>query len=127
MTPITIACAADILTDGGHLAACIGAGPKEAETFVDAPTYPDAQGNTYAVPSGLVSDDFLARAMAPLVRPGWDSEPYAVNMTGANRARVVLDVWLGEGPVPQVQPGRIVAVVGLDPAAAREAMGLRNP
>ena len=98
----------------------------------------DAEGNLYRVFSMPVADHVIDAMLAlldqeNLQRPPQD-EPdedgnYVINMAAANRAHDMLrgNVWLaGDTPVPQVDPSRLVAVVGLSGLEALAAMGLEH-
>ena len=128
MIRITIACPEAHIGDANHLAMVLGEGPAEALTY-GAPGWQDGDGNRYAIASLPVSPAFLSAAQSPLERPAWDTEPYAVNMAGAERAqaRVVLhdpgDDPEAPAPVPQADPDTIITLPG-DPASMLAAAGL---
>lgn len=88
----------------------------------------DAQENLYRVMSMPVSQSFVLKA-APnneIQRPEADTEN-EINMTGARRAQDKLVIWMPTDPpqpVPQSDPSRIVAVVGLSGRDSLAAMGL---
>ena len=128
MIRITIACPEAHIGDANHLAMVLGEGPAEALTY-GTPTWQDGEGTLYAVASLPVSAEWLVAAQSPLERPAWDTEPYAVNMAGAERAqaRVVLhdpgDDPEAPAPVPQADPDTILALPG-DPASMLAAAEL---
>ena len=128
MIRITIACPEAHIGDANHLAMVLGEGPAEALTY-GTPTWQDGDGNLYAVASLPVSPEWLAAAQGPLDRPAWDTEPYEVNMAGAERAqaRVLLydpgDDPEAPAPVPQADPDTILTLPG-DPLAVLAAAGL---
>lgn len=128
MIRIVIACPEAHIGDANNLAMVLGMGPADGLTY-GAPGWQDGAGNLYAVASLPVSPEWLVAAQTGLERPAWDTEPYAVNMAGAERAqaRVVLHSPAGEGddptPVPQANPDTILALPG-DPLAMLAAAGL---
>ena len=122
MTRLTAACCVTIADDASHLAMCLGQSDADAQTYVNA-GWQDADGNLYAAASFL----FASMTQDPqqaLQRPGWDTEPYVVNMTGAARAQAALVIWDREGPVPHAAPGQITVVGGMAGPEALAAMGL---
>jgi len=122
---ITIACPEALIQDARNLAAILGYGPQDADTFTTA-AYQDANGNRYACASTLVFGTFVQKATNPLERPEWDVEPYKVNMAGAARAQArvrLVDPSVSTDGA-QADPGSVVAVVGDDAMAALAMMGL---
>ncbi len=122
---ITAACPEGMISDANNLAMVLGFGPDDRRTYT-ALKWRDADGNRYAAASFEARDEWLPGAQAALARPGWDAEPYTVNMAGARRAQAALVFWAPEagGPVPQADPAGLTAIGGLDGLAALTAMGL---
>lgn len=115
MIRVTIAVPDALLDDAAHLASALGLSEADALTF--APGYAlaaqDAQGRSYRVASGLVSEAWPGRAQAPLVAPEWP-----VDLAAAARAQALVRV--GQAAAPDV----IAVQLGLDPAPALAALGL---
>ncbi|MDO8983006.1 hypothetical protein [Cypionkella sp.] len=122
---ITIAVPAAHIADANQLAMILGYGPADELTYRE-PQWQDAAGNLYAAASPLVGDNFIANAQATLTRPGWDVEPYAINMAGANRAQALVVLWLAgsETAAPLAANEAITAIGGMDGLAALALMGL---
>ena len=122
---ITLACPEAHIPDARNLAAILGYGPQDAETFTEA-AYQDANGTRYACASTLIFSTFVQTATSPLERPEWDAEPYRVNMAGAARAQArvrLVDPAVSTEGAP-ADPESIVAIVGDDAMAALALMGL---
>lgn len=124
MIRITIVCPEAHVGDANHLAMVLGEGPDEAHTY-GTPAWQDGDGNLYSVASLPVSPAFLVAAQSPLSRPAWDTEPYAVNMAGAERAQALVALFdpAGEAAVPPADPDTILTLPG-DPLAMLAAVGL---
>jgi hypothetical protein len=121
---LTVSCPETLRDDANHLAMVLAEGPEDGGTY-GALRWQDADGALYAAASFVARPEWIAAATAPLARPDWDQgPPYIVNMTGAGRAQAALDVWLGEGQIPQARPGAITVVAGDDALASMAAMGL---
>jgi hypothetical protein len=111
-----------MILDANNLAMALGQGPHDAHTFREA-TYQDADGNLYAVASTLARPNFPTAAASPLSRPEWDTEPYTINMAGAERAQGALVVYNPDAPAT-ASPDTILAVIHTDAKMAIELMGL---
>ena len=113
MIQVTIACPVALIGAANQLARCIGYTEADGETFTLAQVI-----DGYAVASGIVAPEFVGDAVAPLVEPEWGAD-----MTAAADAQAAIRIWSEEDPVT-VGPDHIVAVVGIDPPAARALIGL---
>jgi len=120
---ITVACPEALRDDANNLAMVLAYGPADGMTY-NALNWQDADGNLYAAASFEASEEWVAAAQGPLVRPAWDTEPYTISMAAANRAQDALVFWSGEGDVPQATLGKLTAVVGDSGPASLAAMGL---
>ena len=80
----------------------------------------------YAVASGLVAPAFVSDAFQPLIEPEWGAD---MDAAAEAQAEVVLiePPAADDPPPPEIPPGKILAVVGLDPPAARALLGLPDP
>lgn len=112
MIRITFACPAAHIADANQLARVVGYGPDDDKTYGE-PRYQDADGNLYAVASGLVEPSFITTATSLLVEPEWGAD-----MAAAQRAQALAA--LGEPAAPV----HIAAVVGDDVAEALAFLGL---
>lgn len=112
MIRLTFACPAAHIADANQLARVIGYGPDDDKTYGE-PRYQDADGNLYAVASGLVVPHFVEVATSPLAEPEWGAD-----MDAAQRAQALAA--LGE----PAAPGHIAAVVEDDVAEALAFLGL---
>jgi hypothetical protein len=108
--------------DANQLAMVLGEGPADEKT-VGAPSYEDAVGNLYAVASTVATGNFEPVATSTLERPAWDSEPYVVNMTGAERAQAALYVY-GQNGTDGASTGRIWVLLEPAPGNAQDAIAL---
>lgn len=136
---LTVVCHEDDRSDATHLGVTLGMfegfRPEEWERAF-APQFRDANGQLYRAMSMPVTPNFVMRAvgMGPVERPPQDvgdgnGEDYIVNLTGARRAQAKLVIWTPTDPpqpIPQADPSRIVAVVGLSGVEALAAMGLQR-
>lgn len=116
MIQITIAVPVEMIYAANQLARCIGYGEADGLTFDLAP-----QIGGYAVASGLVDPSFVTNAFEPLVEP-----EYGADMEAAAEAQaaVALIEPSEDGELMEIPHGKILAVVGLDPVAARALLGL---
>lgn len=112
MIRLTFACPAAHISDANQLARVVGYGPDDDKTYGE-PQYQGADGNLYAVASGLVVPHFAEVATSPLVEPEWGAD-----MEAAQRAQALAA--LGEPAAPD----HIAAVVGDDVAEALAFLGL---
>ena len=113
-----------ITSDANQWAMCLGESAADGLTWAN-PMHQDAAGNLYVVRSLWVTPEWINAAQQTPQRPVWDTEN-SVNMAGARRAFDALTLWTtdSETAPPQAQPGRIVALQGLDIDAAITALGL---
>lgn len=119
MQRITAAAPEALVFYANQMAMCLGYGPADGETFVGN-GWQDAAGNLYSAASWEASDDWIARATAPLVRPEWDTTDL-IDMDAANAAQAALVF----NPNPLIAtPSQIIAVTGDDGPAMLSAMGL---
>lgn len=109
---ITVACPDAMIADANQLARVLGYGPDDDQTYGE-PLWQDADGNRYAVSSGLVSEAFPAAAAAPLAAPEWGAD-----MTAAARAQAAIAI--GETAAPD----RLAVIISDDPQAALVALGV---
>lgn len=117
MIQITIAVPVALIEQANQLARCIGYTEADGLTFTLAP-----QIGGYAVASGLVDPAFVSDAFQPLIEPEWGAD---MGAAAAAQAEVVLiEPPAADDPPPEIPPGKILAVVGLDPAAAKAILGL---
>lgn len=108
---VTIAAPEHLMAQANHLAAIMGESAADIETF-SAAKYQDANGSLYAVCSAVVTKGFLAAQTG-----GMPSTPaHAEAVIDRAKAQEAFDS-LG-------QPGGLKMVIGDDPHAALEAMGL---
>lgn len=112
MIRLTFACPEAHILDANQLARVIGLSPDDDKTYGE-PQYQDADGNLYAVASGLVESSFLITATSPLTEPEWGAD-----MAAAQRAQALAA--LGESAAP----GHIAAIVGDDVSEALAFLGL---
>ncbi len=116
---ITVACPESLMSDGNHLAACVGLSEADLNTFTGA-SWQDASGNLYAVCSAQVTSRVISLLGGALVRPEWDSEK-RISMAAANRAFALVST---EG---LATPESIRMVIDMDGLQALESMGLFSP
>lgn len=112
MIRITFACPERFIPDANQLARVVGYSEADERTYGE-PQYQDADGNLYAVASGLVVPHFAEVTMAPLVEPEWGAD-----MEAAGRAQELAA--LGQ----PASSDHISAVPGDDVQAALSFMGL---
>lgn len=112
MIRITFACPEAFIPDANQLARVVGYSEADEQTYGE-PQYQDADGNLYAVASGLVVDHFADAVSAPLQEPEWGAD-----MDRARRAQALAA--LGQTAASD----HIAAVVGDDVQAALAFLGL---
>lgn len=112
MIRMTFACPVAHTYIGNQLARVVGYGPDDDQTYGE-PQYQDADGNRYAVASGLVAPSFVDTATSPLTEPEWGAD-----MEAAGRGQALAA--MGQPASPE----HIAAVVGDDVAAALAFLGL---
>jgi len=117
---ITVACPEALIPDANQLAMVLAFSPADELTY-GALNWQDAAGNLYTAASFEARDEWVIGAQSELTRPGWDVEPYVVNMTGAGRAQAAL-VFAQEAV--EATPTTLTAIGGMDGLAALAAMGL---
>jgi hypothetical protein len=123
---ITVATPSAMRDDANDLAMVLAFGPADANTY-KALNWQDADGNLYAAASFEARPEWITAAQSPLQRPDWDTEPYVVNMAGANRAQDALVFWTPseETPdAPQASTAALTAIGGVDGLEALAMMGL---
>lgn len=113
MLTLTIATPEEHIADANQFARCIGNGPDDDKTFC-LPFWQDADGNLYAVASGLVGIRFVEVATGPLQEPAWGCD-----MDAARRAQARIRM---NAPA---SPDAIVAAFSSDPLATVANMGLQ--
>ncbi|RRH71983.1 hypothetical protein [Falsigemmobacter faecalis] len=119
MIQVTIACPVALVSAANQLARVIGYGEADGSTFTLAPVV-----GGYAVAAGLVAPAFVSDAFQPLIEPEWGADMVAA---AAAQAEVVLiELPAADEPPPEIPQGKILAVVGLDPPAARALLGLEG-
>lgn len=116
MIQVTIAVPVALISAANQLARVIGYGEADGETFTLAPVI-----NGYAVASGLVQPEFVSDAFQPLIEPEWGAD---MDAAAQAQAEVALIEAPEDGSKPEIPKGKILAVVGLDPQAARTLLGL---
>ncbi|RRH71276.1 hypothetical protein [Falsigemmobacter faecalis] len=120
MIPVTIAVPVALISAANHLARVIGYSEADGETFSLAPVV-----GGYAVASGLVAPAFVSDAFQPLIEPEWGADMVAA--AEAQAEVVLIEPPVADDPPPEIPEGKILAVVGLDPPAARALLGLGEP
>lgn len=120
---ITVACPESLRDDANNLAMVLAFGPADALTYGGL-NWRDGSGNLYAAASFEARPEWVAGAQSPLQRPEWDSEPYVIDLTAANRAQAALVFWAGEGSIPQAVADKLTAIGGMDGLASLAAMNL---
>lgn len=112
MPRVTIACPKSLIYDANQLARCIGLGPDDDQTYGD-PVWKDAAGNTYAVASAVVGDNFASVAMSDLHQPEWGCDISAAKNA---QLKVVTGV--------SASPDHIAAVFDDSPQSAIQTLGV---
>lgn len=112
MIRLTFACPEAHIADANQLARVVGYGPDDDKSYGEA-LYQDADGNRYAVASGLVVPHFAHIATGDLQEPAWGAD-----MEAAQRAQALAA--LGQ----PASPDHIAAIVGDDVQAALAELGV---
>lgn len=109
---ITIACPLAHIEKANQFARCVGLGPDDDKTFGEANW--SGPGTTYAVASGIVSDEFATKAFSPLVEPEWGTD-----MVLAQEAQLLLTE-----PGFPAGPDNIATAIGDDIQEALSSLGV---
>jgi len=117
MIPVTIAVPVALISAANQLARVIGYSEADGDTFTLAPVI-----DGYAVAAGLVQPEFVSDAFQPLIEPEWGADMDAA--AEAQAEVVLIEPPAADDPPPEIPEGKILAVVGLDPPAARALLGL---
>jgi len=123
---ITVACPEALRDDANDLAMVLAFGSPDALTY-GALNWQEADGNLYAAASFEARDEWVVGASSPLQRPDWDTEPYVVNMAGAERAQAALVFWVPSEETPNAPQASLAALTasgGVDGLEAVVMMGL---
>ena len=92
MIRLTLLCPAAMMSDANHLMMALGSGPEDGRSFAAA-NWQTAKGGRFAAASILTGSDWINRLRKPLQRQIWDqAAPYALNLTGAERARAAVQI-----------------------------------
>ena len=116
---ITAAAPEALVSDSNNLAMALAFSVADGETYTGL-NWQDADGNLYAAASWEASDEWVAGATQPLVRPAWDVDE-VIDMVAAGRAQAALV--FSTDPVPAT-PTNLTALSGPDAVAALGLMGL---
>jgi len=84
---LTVICPESEIDNGNNLAGCLGTEIGDMNSFFIL--WQDADGDKYAITSGLVSDEVLECAGKPLVRPAWDVDK-VIDMNKASAAQALI-------------------------------------
>jgi len=125
MSRILLICPEAHVGDANQLAMALGDSVASWQHTFGAASRPDADGALYSVASWDADDAWLVAVQSVPERPGWDVEPYEINMAAAARAQALVVLYDPEsdGPVPQASAGAILILPG-DPMAMAAAAGL---
>jgi hypothetical protein len=116
--------------DANHLAMALGDSAASWQGTFSAVGWQDAEGALYSVASWDADDAFLAAVTEEPERPGWDVEPYDINMAAAARAQALVVVHNpvdsdGEPvAVPHASSSTILIIPGEQPEAMAAAARL---
>jgi len=118
---ITVACPEALISDANNLAMVLAKSEADNLTYRE-PIWKDANGNFYAVTSFEVTEDWVTRAQAALVRPEWDVNNI-IDMDAANRAQAAL-IFEVFPNIPAVAATGLSALAGPRAHEALSLMGL---
>lgn len=122
----TVAVHESLIAQANNLAAIIGVGPEDMQTFGASP-WRNAEGDAFALASFVGAPDLPAVLEAGLARPTWDADGI-VDLALAAGALAVLDLPDPEtGAAPLATSGRIAVVPEMEGSAAISALGLTYP
>ena len=114
----TIACPQELIPDANQLAMALGLSANDVKTFTNA-SLQDSNGALYAVASFPITQAWLDKVNAALVRPSWDGE--LIDMVAANRAKALFEI----SQTPAIaQSDKITGCIGDSGITVIEAMGL---
>lgn len=129
MITITAAVSETLRSDANQLAMVLAFSEADAQTF--QPPRWHSGDIAYSAASFPVRDEWVQKALSPLVRPEWDTEEI-IDMAAANRAQAALVFWVPEydedgnlvTPPPQAAPDKLTAIGGPDGLTALGMMGV---
>lgn len=118
---LTVAVPESMIVPANHLAVAIGESSGDFETFEIA-DWVDSQGNRYAVSSLQCTATLFAYAGGMLQRRDFAPQEWSSEL--ASQAQAVIELWIGEGPIPTAEPNKIVGIVMDDPMMALQLLGV---
>ncbi|SNS29134.1 hypothetical protein [Antarctobacter heliothermus] len=122
----TIAVHESLIEQANNLAAFIGAGPEDMQTFGASP-WRNSEGAAFALASFVGPSDLPSALKTSLARPDWDVDGL-VDLGAATAALAVLDLPDPEtASAPMATKGRIAVVPRMEGPAAISALGLSYP
>lgn len=116
---ITCSAPEAMISDANNLAMCLAFGPADGLTYRGL-NWEDADGNLYAAAGWEAQEAWIEFALAPLVRPAWDTDEI-IDMVAAERAQAALVY--STVPVPAT-PTALTAIAGMESLSALAASGL---
>jgi len=120
---LTVAVPDALIESANHLAVAIGESAGDFQSFTQA-DWVDTQGNRYAVASTQCTETLFQYAGSPLQRREFAPEEWSFEL--ASQAQAVIQLWLGEGPIPSVDPSKIVGIVMNDPMQALQFLKVKR-
>jgi hypothetical protein len=119
---ITIVCPEGLLAEANQLAMVLGVSHNDINTYKNLYWQSKDSGTIklYAAASFIVSESWLDKANAELVRPVWDEE-LAIDMVAANKAKDVFEI--NQTPI-NAQDNKITAMMGSNGVSAINSMGV---
>lgn len=120
---LTVAVPEAMIGNASAMGICLAAAPQDVWRFAGA-RYQDAQGNRYAIASGVVGGGVVSAWQSPMQAPAFAPD-VDTDAASAAQAVAVLTVWPADPPT--AGPSIIAAYLAPNPSSARDvltAMGL---
>lgn len=120
---LTVAVPKAMIGNASAMGTCLAAAPQDVWTFDDA-RYQDAQGNRYAVASGVVGGGVVSAWQSPMQAPAFAPD---VDTDAASAAQSAAELTVAPAAPPTAEPSVIAAYLAPNPSSAKAvltAMGL---
>ena len=114
---ITIACPENLIPDANQFAMVLGLSANDINTFAKV-RLQDSGGELYSVVSFPITQSWLDKANAVLIRPLWDGEATIVDMVAVNRAKALFEI------DKTAQSDKLIGCIGDNGVEVIKLMGL---
>lgn len=120
---LTVAVPEAMIGNASAMGVCLAAAPHDVWRFIGV-GYEDAQGNRYAIASGVVGGGVVSAWQSPMQAPAFAPD---VDTDAASAAQAATELTVAPGDPPAAGPSIIAAYLAPNPSSAKAvltAMGL---